>query len=279
MLGLNETQDAALAFLALYRDEDVASTEDEILVRGILGLRDAGMANAQTDWGHQAIFVASLTPAGYEKYEECRRARQGFSPLSETANELMLWTYAQYVTQRRAGGKATTVIQQGREEDYRELARAGLLSISWADDAPYHVDAITQNGTLYASGDFYGGGEPVPIVNIFSPTNTFSPNNTVSASGGNSTSRSDASSSASASASSAVTLDNVIDAIRSSGIDLEDLVDAEKAVRAMDEAAESKDEKGFLDALEKVASATKNVATITGTVIPFIGTLAQAFLH
>ena len=276
MLGLNESQDAALAFLALNRDEDGVSTEDEILVRGILGLRDAGMAKAQTDWGRQAIFIASLTPAGYEKYEKCQRARRGFSPLSESANELLLWTYALYSMRKRAGGKVSIDIQRGREEDYRELARAGLLSITWADDAPYHVNAITQNGILYASGDFCGGGEPMNIIN-FNPTNNFSPTNTVNVSGGNSTSSADASSSASAS--SMVTLDYVIDALRSSGLSQEDLVTAESAVRAMNEAAESKDENGFLDALEKVASATKNVAAITGTVIPFIGSLAQTFLH
>lgn len=276
MLGLDETQDAALAFLALNRDEDGVSTEDEILVRGILALRDAGMAKAQTDWGHQAIFTASLMPAGYEKYEECQRARRGFSPLSESANELLLWTYALYSMRKRVGGKVSIDVRQGRDEDYRELARAGLLSITWADDAPHHVNAITQNGISYASGDFCGGGGPVNIIN-FNPTNNFSPTNTVNVSGGNSTSSADASSSASAS--STVTLDNMIDAIRLSGLSLEDLVAAESAVRAMDEAAESKDEKGFLDALEKVASATKNVAAITSTVIPFIGSLAQTFLH
>ena len=100
MFGISEAAEAALAYLVLHQDEGGVSTNDELLVKGILALRRTGMASAQTDWGEQAIFIANLEAAGYEHFGRAHRLRKMFCPLSEAAEELALELYAHYMAQR-----------------------------------------------------------------------------------------------------------------------------------------------------------------------------------
>lgn len=260
MFEINEVAEAALAFMVLHQDESPISTDDALLVKGILALRQAGMASAQTDWGHQVIFTSNLEPAGFRHFEQVSRLRRKFCPLSETAEELMLNLYSRHATQRRQGAEPRIPVIEGRTEDYRELSRARLLNVTWADDAPYFVNEITEKGISYSRGDFYEEDEPMQIIN----NNTFSPQITNSANGGN------ADAVANASASSNVTLESVIDALRNSDLAIEDSVAAERSVKELSAAAETKDGQSFCEALEKVASVAKSSATIAGIVLPFI---------
>ena len=64
MFGLTISQEAALAAVALRRDELPTDLTDKGLSKQLLSLRDLGMLDMQTDWGGELAFVQRLLAEG-----------------------------------------------------------------------------------------------------------------------------------------------------------------------------------------------------------------------
>lgn len=269
MFELSDDAEAALAYLVRHLP-DCPSFEDDVLVQGTLELRTNGMAEATTDANQSAIFICSLLAPGRAVFSEHQRMRRGFVSLSDSAEELMLWTYADYARQKRAGGEVNLEEVANRVEDYRELGRSGLLDITWADDRPYFIGGITEKGISYARGDGYRKDAMQTTINN-------SPVFNINANGGNAASTASSSADASADVSLTASFDGLIDAIRKSDLDFEKQAVVERAVRDIDTAGKKKDVKGLLESLEKASSIAKNVASIGGPLVTFLGKVAGTF--
>ena len=169
MLEITDAAEAALAYLMVNRDDLPYTTEDEMYVKALLDLRDAGMVKGETDWGHQMFIAMSILPAGVEHYQRARRYRRRFVSLTETADELVCMTYAAAAFRRRKGQSANIEVVDGRITDYQELAQTGLLGIKWADNAPWTI-ATTEKGLSYVRGDFMDEESEMSININNSPT-------------------------------------------------------------------------------------------------------------
>ena len=258
MFGLTIMQEAALAMVCLRQDELPVDLTDAGLTKQLLTLRDQDMLTMQTDWGGELAFVQKLLVAGAEHYDRVRSARRHFVVISDEADELLDLLYGEVKSQKKAGQIISLTYREKRDEDYRELSRAGLIKVSWADNMPYCVD-LTDDGWSYAEGWFLNKEDGVSInVNpIF--------NNTV-----NSSSSSNALSSA-----KSMTLGSTVQQILDLEIDPEIKDRIEAAVKELEQATKDGDKAGFLDKLEKIAGIAKNSAELIGVIGPFIASTAS----
>ena len=260
MFGLTISQEAALAAVALRRDELPTDLTDKGLSKQLLSLRDLGMLDMQTDWGGELAFVQRLLAEGASHYDQVRSARRRFAAISDDADELLDLLYSEAKAAKKADKVAALTYHDGRDEDYRELSRAGLLSVFWADNKPYCVN-VTDSGWSYAEGWFMDQ-EVSMKVNI-SPTFNNSLNN---------------SSNASARATAVgVTLGSTIQQILDLEIDQETKDLAEDAVKALDKSAKKKNTTDFLSKLEKVACIAKSSVELAGVIGPFIAKVAGVY--
>lgn len=258
MFGLTIMQEAALAMVCLRRDELPTNLTDAGLTKQLVALRDQGMLEMQTDWGHELALVQKLLPAGAEHYERVRSARRRFAAVSDEADELLGLLYGEAKGQKKAKAAVALTYHQDRDEDYRELDRNGLIKVLWADNIPYHV-SLTDEDRSYAEGWFLDQEDSVNID--FKPVIE----NIV-----------DASSAANAHAvASSATLGSTIQQILDLDIDQKTKDQAEEAVKELEKAAKEKDKTGFLGKLEKVASIAKNSVDLAGAVGPFIAAAAS----
>lgn len=269
MFELSDAAEAALAYLVMHQP-DCPCVDDKILVQGILELRENGMAKAETDLSGDAVFLCSLLAPGRAVFSEHQRIRREFVSLSDSAEELMLWTYADYARQKRAGGKFSLEEVADRVEDYRELGRSGLLDITWADGRPYFIGGITEKGVSYARGDGYR-------KDAMQTTITNNPVFNINTNGGNAASTASSSADASADVSLTASLDGLINAIHKSDLGFEKQAVVERAVRDIDAAGKKKDVKGLLESIEKASSIAKNVASIGGPLVTFLGKVTGTF--
>lgn len=261
MLGITDAAEAALAYLMVNRDDLPYTTEDEMHVKALLDLRDAGMVKGETDWGRQMFIAISILPAGVEHYQRAQRYRRRFVSLTETADELVCMTYAAVAFHRRKGQNTNIEIVDGRVSDYQELARTGLFSIQWADDGPWTV-ATTEKGLSYVRGDFMDEESGMNINITNSPTF----NNTNVGSVANATAKTEP-----------ISIEMAIEAIRASAADDDVKQSAEAAVVDMGEAAKEGNIEKFADALENTASIVKSTTALGSTLFPVIGELISRF--
>ena len=257
MLEITDASEAALAHLMVNRDDLPCITEDEVHVKALLDLRDAGMVKGETDWGHQMFIAMSILPAGIEHYQRARRFRRRFVSLTETADELVCMTYAAVVSHRRKGQDSCVEIADGRVSDYQELARTGLLSIQWADNVPWTVKT-TEKGLSYVRGDFMDEENEMSININNNPTF----NNTNIGSVANATAKTEP-----------INIEMAVEAIRASDADDDVKQSAEAAVIGMDEATKESNVEKFADALENIASIVKSTTTLGTTLLPLAGNL------
>lgn len=261
MLDITDAAEAALAYVVVNRDSLPYTTEDAMLVQAFLDLRDAGMVKGETDWGHQMFLAISVLADGIEHYQRVQRLRRRFVSLTETADELVCYTYAQVAHRRRKGEEPRVDIVKGRVPDYQELARTGLLSIQWADDKPWFA-TTTEKGLSYVRGDFIEEESDMSINITNSPTF----NNT------------NVGSLASASAKTEpITIEMAVEAIRSCDADQAVKDSAEEAVKNMGEAAKEGNVEKFADALENTASIVKSTTALGTCLFPIIGELISKF--
>ena len=257
MLDITDAAEAALAYAFVNRDSLPYTTEDAMLVKAFLDLRDADMVKGETDWGHQMFIAISVLPAGIEHYQRVQRYRRRFVSLTETANELVCWTYAQVAHQRHSGEDPRVEIIEGRVLDYQELARTGLLNVQWADDKPWFA-TTTEKGLSYVRGDFIDEEKDMSINITNSPTF----NNTNVGSLANASAKTEP-----------ITIEMVVEAIRSSNVDDNVKQSAEATVVDMGEAVEEGNVEKFADALENTASIVKSTTTLGATLFPIVGEL------
>lgn len=257
MLEITDAAEAALAYLMVNRDDLPYTTEDEMYVNALLDLRDAGMVKGETDWGQQMFIALSVLPAGVEHYQRVQRFRRRFASLTETADELVCMTYAVAAFHRRKGQGTNIRIVDGRVSDYQELARAGLLNIHWAEDAPWTV-TTTEKGLSYVRGDFMDEESEMSININNSPTF----NNTNVGGVATATAKTEP-----------TNIEMAVEAIRASDVDDDVKRSAEAAVVDMGEAAKEGNVEKFVDALENTASIVKSTTALATTVLPVIGEL------
>ena len=258
MFGLTIMQEAALALVCLRRDKLPTNLTDAGLTKQLIALRDQGMLEMQTDWGHELAFVQKLLPAGAEHYERVRSARRRFVAVSDEADELLDLLYGEAKGQKKATTTVELAYREGRDGDYRELSRNGLIDVFWADNSPYHV-CLTDNGWSYAEGWFLDQEDDVnidikPVIKNIVDASSMANAHAVAAS---------------------VTLGSTIQQILDLDIDPETKDQAEEAIKELEKAAKDEDKVGFLGKLEKVASIAKNSVDLAGVVGPFIAAAAS----
>lgn len=258
MFGLTIIQEAALAMVCLQRDELPANLTNVGLTKQFLVLRDQDMLEMKTDWGGELAFVQKLLPAGANHYDRVRSARRRFVAVSDEADELLDLLYGEAEAQKKAKTDVLPTCHKGRDDDYRELSRNGLIDVTWADNMPYLV-ALTDRGWSYAEGWFLDQEDSMKI-NI----------NPVFNNNANSLSMANA-----YAAASNVTLGSTIQQILDLDIDQEIKEQAEEAVKGLDRAARTKDKIEFLDKLEKVAGIAKNSIELAGIVGPYIAAVTS----
>lgn len=117
-------------------------------------LRNQGMVEMQTDWGHSLVMFQSMLPAGLEHYNDVRKSRRWSKAVSDEADCLMMYFAAQDAEKRKSGDGPTFVSADfGKDTYYAELSRCGLLDVKWANNSPYLV-TVTDEGRTYANGWF-----------------------------------------------------------------------------------------------------------------------------
>lgn len=86
MNGLTVEQEAALVYAWMHQNADVRSFTDLGILEAFVALKNQGMIEMQTDFGHTLVMFRSMLPAGSEHYDEARKARQWFEFVSDEAD-------------------------------------------------------------------------------------------------------------------------------------------------------------------------------------------------
>lgn len=262
MYELSAEQEAALAFAYIRRDElPLVFDEGEHAARPFIELRNAGMVQMTTDMGRTLVRLQSILPLGTEHYQRVRRARRKAVAISEEADELMGTIY---VDEKRARySRSPHKIADERLEDYRELSRAGLIKVMWADNRPYNLK-VTDAGTAYIEGWLEDEEDIVK--------NEVSPVFNINVVGG----------SAEATSSSSVTswnaaLSTAIQGIRASDAPDNIKREAETTAKKLKEEADNHNIEEFARALQTAATTIKAAKEIGRFLLPLVGTLASGF--
>lgn len=216
----------------------------------------------QTDWGHTLVMFQSLLPAGSEHYDEARKARRWFEPISDEADCLMMRLAAQDANKRKSeDGPIFVSTDLDKYELYVELSKHGLLDIKCADNSPYLV-AVTDNGRTYANGWFQEQMDKSSQNINFAPVI----NNNVSATANAEAEIRD------------VTLGATVGAILDLDIEQNLKADVQEALQQLEKASKDKNKTKFAEKLEKVASIAKSSAEIATIVFPFVQTAIKALM-
>ncbi|ERL08499.1 hypothetical protein [Olsenella profusa] len=245
-------QEAALAFLWLNQEKIPGNYTDAGITPDLLQLREGGLIDLTTDWGHELAIVKAITPVGRTHYDEARRARRKFRTVSDSADELILKLVAEDAAKQGDGGMRMATIYDDRDNDYWELSRNGLLNVDPADNMPW-IATITDEGQSYAEGWFLDQMESDVKV-ILNNTN----NNTITSSADASVNVSD------------VTLSTTVAAILDLDIDQAVKDAAEAAAKELDAASKKKDKASFAEKLEKVAHIAKSSASLAEVLLPLV---------
>ncbi|WP_394958084.1 hypothetical protein [Scardovia wiggsiae] len=262
MNGLNVEQEAALVYAWMHQDADERDFTDLGISEAFVSLKEQGMIEMQTDWGHTLVMFQSLLPAGSEHYDEARKARRWFEPISDEADCLMMRLAAQDANKRKSEDRPIFVSTDlAKDELYAELSQHGLLDIKWADNSPYLV-AVTDNGRTYANGWFQEQMDKSSQNINFAPVI----NNNVSATANAEAEIRD------------VTIGATVGAILDLDIEQNLKEDVQEALQQLEKAMKEKNKTKFAEKLEKVASLAKSSAEIATIVLPFVQTAIKTLL-
>lgn len=254
MNGLNLNQEAALAYAWLHQSDDSKDFTNLDISEELIALRNQGMIEMQTDCGHSLVMFKSMLPAGSEHYNEARKARRWFKPVSDEADCLMMHLAAQDAEKRKSEDRPAFVSTDcDKDTYYAELSRCGLLNVKWADDSPYLV-TVTDEGRTYANGWFQEQiDERSQSINIAPVIN-----NNVSATANAEAEIRD------------VTIGATVGALLDLDIEQNLKDDAQEAVKQLEKAKKEKNKTKFAEKLEKVASIAKSSEEIANVVLPFV---------
>lgn len=262
MNGLNLEQETALTLAWMNQDSSIRDFTSLGISEAFIALRNQGMIEMQTDWGHSLVMFQSMLPAGLEHYDEARKARRWFKPVSDEADCLMMYLAAQDAEKRKSeDGPAFVSADFDNDAHYAELSRCGLLDVKWADNSPYLV-TVTDTGRTYANGWFQEQMEKSNQNINFAPVI----NNNVSATANAEAEIKD------------VTIGAIVGAILDLDIEQNLKDDAQEAVKQLEKAAKDKDKTKFAEKLEKVASIAKSSAEIASIVLPFVQTAIKSLM-
>lgn len=262
MNGLTLEQEAALALAWMNQNAGTKNFTDLGISEAFIALRNQGMIEMQTDWGHSLVMFQSMLPAGSEHYNEARKARRWFKPVSDEADCLMMYLAAQDAEKRKSeDGLAFVSTDFGKDTYYAELSRCGLLNVKWADNSPYLV-TVTDEGRTYANGWFQEQMDERSQSINFAPVI----NNNVSATANAEAEIKD------------VTIGATVGALLDLDIEQNLKDDAQEAVKQLEKAAKDKDKTKFAEKLEKVASIAKSSAEIASIVLPFVQTAIKSLM-
>lgn len=153
MNGLNLEQEAALVYAWMHQDADERDFTDLGISEAFVALKNQGMIEMQTDWGHTLVMSRSMLPAGNEHYDKARKARRRFEPISDEADCLMMRLAAQDANKRKSeGGSIFVSTDFDKDTYYEELSQHGLLVVYWASDDCLCMATVTDKGRTYANG-------------------------------------------------------------------------------------------------------------------------------
>lgn len=262
MNGLNLEQEAALVYPWMHQNADTREFTDLGISEAFVALKNQGMIEMQTDWGHTRVMFQSLLPAGSEHFDEARKARRCFEPISDEADCLMMRLAAQDASMRKSGDEPIFVSADfDKDTYYAELSRHGLLDVRWADDSPYIV-TVTDKGRTYANGWFQ------EQIDQSSQNINFAPviNNNVFATANSDAEIRD------------VTIGATVGAILDLDIEQNLKEAVQDAVKQLEIAMKEKNKTKFAEKLEKVASLAKSSAEIATNVLPFVQTAIKTLL-
>lgn len=255
MLDITNEMEAALAFVMRHPNHQ-RFDDSTMPSEPFIDLRDVGMLDMQTDSGHSLVLIHRVTPTGVMHYQETLGKRRCFVQISQEADELLGAIVANEAYRKAGRTEALFDEGDGSAETFRELSRAELLDVIWADNRAYRYSA-TDKGRSYVKGFFLEELE----------RQTMQVNNYVNAYGGAATSD------ATAIINNQITLKAALKAINEVDVKDEIKMAAVQAITEMDDAAESGDKGGFADALEKVASVVKSATTLADAMLPYVGQL------
>ena len=262
MNGLNVEQEAALVYAWMHQDADARNFTDLGISEAFVALKNQDMIEMLTDWSHTLVIFQSLLPAGSEHYDEARKARRWFEPVSDEADCLMMRLAAQDASKRKSEDEPIFVSADfDKDTYYTELFRHGLLDVQWADDSP-DIVTVTDRGRTYANGWFKEQMDKNNQNINFAPVI----NNNVSATANAEAEIRD------------VTIGATVGAILDLDIEQNLKEDAQDAVKQLEKAMKEKNKTKFAEKLEMVASLAKSSAEIATIVLPFVQTAIKTFL-
>ena len=88
MNGLSLGQEAALTYAWMNQDSSKRDFTSLGISEAFIALRNQGMIEMQTDWGHSLVMFQSMLSAGSEHYNEARKARRWFKPVSRLSDDV-----------------------------------------------------------------------------------------------------------------------------------------------------------------------------------------------
>lgn len=262
MNGLTLEQETALTLAWMNQRAGTKNFTDFGILEAFIALKNQGMIDMQTDWGHNLVMFQSMLPAGSEHYNEARKARRWFKAVSDEADCLIMRLAVQDAEKRKSEDGPTSVSADfDKDTYYAELSRCGLLNVQWADDSPYSV-TVTDEGRAYANGWFQEQMDKISQNINFAPVI----NNNVSATAHAEADIRD------------VTIGATVGALLDLDIEQNLKNDAQEAVKQLGKAAKEKDKTKFAEKLEKVASIAKSSAEIAAIVLPFVQTAIKSLM-
>lgn len=266
MYGLTLEQEAALAVVWCGQDDLPLDLTNVNITPSLLYLRKIGYLEMQTDWNNELAFVQSLLLPGMEHYDNVIRSRRRFKEISNESDELLGILAAQEEASKKGRTIFSDALVANRIAEYRELSQAGLLSVFWADNCPYHV-SITNDGKTYLNGWFLDR-ESNMNINVSPVINNSINGATAQAN------------SVSSSSISGITLGSTIQAILDLDIEFDKKEEAEKAVKELDAASKEKDKVvEFSSHLETVAHMAKSAVSLAKILLPFAQKALETFLQ
>ena len=124
MNGLSLIQEAALAYAWMNQDSNTRDFTNLGISEAFIALKNQRMIEMQTDWGHSLVMFQSMLSAGSEHYNEARKARRWFKPVSDEADCLMMYLAAQDAEKRKSeDGPAFVSTDFDKDTYYAELSR------------------------------------------------------------------------------------------------------------------------------------------------------------
>lgn len=263
MNGLNLEQEAALVYAWMHQDADERDFIDLGISEAFVALKNQGMIEMQTDWGHTLVMSRSMLPAGNEHYDKARKARRRFEPISDEADCLMMRLAAQDANKRKSeGGSIFVSTDFDKDTYYEELSQHGLLDVQWGADDYLCMATVTDKGRTYANGWFQEQMDKNNQNINFAPVI----NNNISATANAEAKIRD------------VTIGATVGAILDLDIEQNLKEDVQDAVKQLEKAMKEKNKTKFAEKLEKVASLAKSSAEIATIVLPFVQTAIKTLL-